>query len=147
MYILYIAGTMLEPGIGRARFLGLYFASLFAGSFGALLLDPNAITVGASGAIFGLMAAVVIIARGRGMDEIAQQFGLFVVLNLVITFAASSTISVGGHLGGLIAGGIAAAMIVFIERRGRQALPLEVAALALLSVAAIGGALAAAGAA
>jgi membrane associated rhomboid family serine protease len=147
MYVLYVAGTMLEPGIGRARFVGLYFAALFAGSFGALLLDPHAVTVGASGAIFGLMAAVVVIARGRGMDELASQFGIFVVLNLVITFSASSTISVGGHLGGLAAGAVAAAMIVYLERRGRQRLPLEIAALAVLSVVAVGGAIVAANAA
>ena len=63
--------------------------ALIAGSLGALIIDPNALTVGASGAIFGLMAAVVVIARGRGMEQIASQFGLFIVLNLVLTFSIS----------------------------------------------------------
>ncbi len=66
MYVLYVAGSILEPGIGTPRFLGIYFVSLIAGSLGALIVDPNSLTVGASGAIFGLMAAVVVIARGRG---------------------------------------------------------------------------------
>jgi membrane associated rhomboid family serine protease len=91
MYVLWVAGTLLEPGIGTPRFLGIYFISLLAGSFGALLLDPNTVTVGASGAIFGLMAAVVVVARGRGMEEIATQFGLFIVLNLVLTVAIPNT--------------------------------------------------------
>ena len=86
MYVLYIAGTLLEPGIGTPRFLGIYFVSLLAGSFGALLLSPHDLTVGASGAIFGLMAAVIVVARGRGIEEVASQFGLFIVLNLVLTF-------------------------------------------------------------
>src|SRR5215210_2800431 len=51
MFALFVLGTLLEPGIGTARFLGVYFVSLLAGSFGALLLDPNETTVGASGAI------------------------------------------------------------------------------------------------
>jgi membrane associated rhomboid family serine protease len=66
MYVLYIAGSILEPGIGTPRFLGIYFVGLLAGAMGALLVDPNATTVGASGAIFGLMAAVIVVARGRG---------------------------------------------------------------------------------
>lgn len=148
MYVLYIAGRLLEPGIGRARFLGLYFVSLLAGSFLALVLDPNSNTVGASGAIFGLMAAAVVIARGRGRDDVAQQFGLFVVLNLFLTFSVSG-ISVGGHIGGLIGGALAALAILAIERRGSAgpALPLEIPALVLLGTASVMGALVAAHAA
>ena len=57
MFSLYILGTLLEPAIGRLRFGLIYFVSLLAGSFGALLFEPDALTVGASGAIFGLMGA------------------------------------------------------------------------------------------
>src|SRR5829696_9009707 len=49
---------------------------LVAGSLGALIVDPNSLTVGASGAIFGLMAAVIVVARGRGVEQVAQQFGI-----------------------------------------------------------------------
>ena len=71
MYILYWLGTMLEPSLGHVRFVALYFASLLAGAFGALLLDPNAATVGASGAVFGLMAAAFVMQRARGIDPMA----------------------------------------------------------------------------
>ena len=68
MFALYILGSLLEPGIGTPRFLGVYFVSMLAGAFGALLLDPNKTTVGASGAIFGLMAAAFVVARHRGLE-------------------------------------------------------------------------------
>src|SRR5262249_30973622 len=118
MYVLYIAGSILEPGIGTPRFVGIYFVSLVAGSLGALIVDPNSLTVGASGAIFGLMAAVIVVARGRGVEQVASQFGLFVVLNLVLTFSIPG-ISVGGHIGGLIGGAVAALLVIFVERRMR----------------------------
>ena len=145
MYVLYIAGTLLEPGIGTPRFLAIYFISLLAGSFGALLLDPNTVTVGASGAIFGLMAAVVVVARGRGIEQIATQFGLFIVLNLALTFAIPG-ISVGGHLGGLIGGGVAALLLVGVERQApaRVGTAFEVGGLLLLAIGAAAGAMVAA---
>jgi membrane associated rhomboid family serine protease len=143
MYVLYVAGSILEPGIGTPRFLGIYFVALIAGSLGALIVDPNALTVGASGAIFGLMAAVVVIARGRGMEQIASQFGLFIVLNLVLTFSISG-ISVGGHIGGLIGGFVAAALVLFVERQmsGRAGFGLELAGVVLIIAATFAGALA-----
>ena len=147
MYVLYIAGSILEPGIGTPRFLGIYFVSLIAGSLGALVVDPNSLTVGASGAIFGLMAAVVVIARGRGVEQLASQFGLFIVLNLVLTFSISG-ISVGGHIGGLIGGTVAALLVLFVERRlrGRRVgFGLELAGIAVMIAATFAGALAVAG--
>ena len=147
MYVLYIAGSILEPGIGTPRFLGIYFVSLIAGSLGALVVDPNSLTVGASGAIFGLMAAVVVIARGRGVEQLASQFGLFIVLNLVLTFSISG-ISVGGHIGGLIGGTVAALLVLFVERRlrGRRVgFGLELAGIVMMIAATFAGALAVAG--
>jgi membrane associated rhomboid family serine protease len=146
MYVLYIAGRILEPGIGTPRFLGIYFVSLVAGSLGALIVDPNTVTVGASGAIFGLMAAVIVVARGRGVEQLAQQFGLFVVLNLVLTFSISG-ISVGGHIGGLIGGAVAALLVIFVERRmsGRPGFTLEIVGIVLMIAATFAGALAVAG--
>jgi membrane associated rhomboid family serine protease len=138
MFALYFLGGLLEPAIGPWRFAGVYFVSLLGGSFGALLLDPNELTVGASGAVFGLMAAAFIVARNRGLDDLASQIGLFVVLNLVITFGVSN-ISVGGHLGGLVAGGLAALAIAAGERRGRDGRVMEWAALVGLGAAAVVG--------
>jgi membrane associated rhomboid family serine protease len=143
MYVLYVAGSILEPGIGTPRFLAIYFVSLVAGSLGALIVDPNAFTVGASGAIFGLMAAVLVIARGRGVEQVAQQFGLFIVINLFLTFSISG-ISVGGHIGGLIGGALAAALVLLVERRlhGRAGFAIELAGILVIFVATFAGALA-----
>jgi membrane associated rhomboid family serine protease len=108
MFVLYVLGTLLEPAIGTLRFLGIYVAALLAGSFGALLLsDPNEVTVGASGAIYGLLGAGVVVARGRGMEQVASQIGLWLVLNLALTFSIPG-ISIGGHVGGLLGGAPAA---------------------------------------
>jgi membrane associated rhomboid family serine protease len=146
MFALYILGSLLEPGIGTPRFLGVYFVSLLAGSFGALLLDPNKITVGASGAIFGLMAAAFIIARHRGLEQLASQIGFFVIINLVITFSVPE-ISLGAHLGGLIGGGLAALLITSAERRATRPVALEIAGMAAIGLVSLVGALAAASAA
>jgi membrane associated rhomboid family serine protease len=146
MFALFILGTLLEPGIGTARFLGVYIVSLLAGSFGALLLDPNETTVGASGAIFGLMSAAFIVARHRGLEGLASQIGFYVILNLAFTFGVPG-ISVGGHLGGLIGGALAALLVVYGERRSPRPVPFEVIGLLLLAGAAVAGSLAAAAAA
>ena len=101
MFALYILGTLLEPAIGTARFVGIYFVSLLAGSLGALLLDPDETTVGASGAVFGLFAAAFLVARDRGSSSSPRR-SASTDLNLVFTFSVPG-ISIGGHLGGLSA--------------------------------------------
>ena len=113
MFSLYILGSMLEPAIGRGRFALIYFVSLLAGSFGALLVETNlnALTVGASGAIFGLMSAAVIVMRNRGINPMESGLGLWIGLNLLLTFTIPN-ISIGGHIGGLI-GGALAALVLF----------------------------------
>jgi membrane associated rhomboid family serine protease len=148
MFALYFLGSLLEPAIGTPRFLGIYFAALLAGSLGALLLsDPDQVTVGASGAIFGLMGAAFVIARQRGVDQVASQIGLFVVLNLVFTFSIPG-ISIGGHIGGLIGGALAALAVAYAERRagGTTAKLIEVAGILAIAVASVAGALIVAGA-
>jgi membrane associated rhomboid family serine protease len=139
MYILYYLGTMLEPALGRARFLGLYFASLLGGAFGALLLSPNSATVGASGAVFGLMGAAFVMQRARGVDPMQSGIGPLILLNLGLGFIIPN-VSVGGHLGGLVAG-VAAAFL--IEETGRRRAPQSVAlaACALVGVLAVAGSL------
>jgi len=146
MFALFVLGTLLEPGIGTARFLGVYFVSLLAGSFGALLLDPNETTVGASGAIFGLLSAAFIVARHRGLEGLASQIGFYVILNLAFTFGVPG-ISIGGHLGGLVGGGLAALLVTFAERRTRRPVAVEALGMVALAVASVIGALAAASAA
>jgi membrane associated rhomboid family serine protease len=111
MFSLWILGSLLEPAIGQLRFALIFFVSLLAGSFGALVVDPNSLTVGASGGIFGLMGAAVIVMRNRGINPMESGLGLWIGLNLLLTFTVSG-ISIGGHIGGLI-GGTLAALVLF----------------------------------
>lgn len=143
MFLLLILGRLLEPALGTPRFLALYFASLLAGSLGALVVEPNAVTIGASGAVFGLAGAVFIIARGRGMDALAGEIGFLIVFNLLLGFVLPR-ISVGGHIGGLIGGAICALLIVAGEKGmlGRNHRPLELAAMIAVGALAFVGALA-----
>jgi membrane associated rhomboid family serine protease len=135
MYALYWLGTMLEPALGRARFLALYFASLLCGSFGVLLLSPGSVTVGASGAVFGLMGAAAVELRSRGINPFKTDIGLLIVLNLAFTFFIPG-ISIGGHLGGLLGGSAMGFAIEVLARRRRGAVALPVLACAVLAIAA-----------
>lgn len=102
MYLLYLLGLMLEPAIGSVRFALVYFTSLLCGSFGVLLWSAGA-SIGASGAIFGLLGVAVIELRARGLSVMETGIGMLIVLNLVLTFVMPG-ISIGAHLGGLIGG-------------------------------------------
>ena len=106
MLALYQLGMLLEPAFGRLRFAVVYFASMLAGSLGVMLLHPDHFTVGASGAVFGLMGFAFMAMRARGIDPFSTGLGGTIVINLIITFTLSSYISVGGHVGGLIGGAI-----------------------------------------
>jgi membrane associated rhomboid family serine protease len=144
MFVLYILGALLEPAIGSARMVGIYLVSLLAGSFGALLLTPDEVTVGASGAVYGLMSATFLVARQRGVEQLASQIGIWVVINLAFTFSVPN-ISIGGHLGGLAGGAAAAGLILAAERRAGPRAPLaEAAGLAAIGAASFAGALLAA---
>ncbi len=105
MLALYWFGTALEHRIGSGRFLLLYIVSGLAGSAGALLLDPTTPTVGASGAIFGILGAGLVLEQQRDYVFGGSALGV-IVLNLVFTFSISN-ISIGGHIGGLIGGALA----------------------------------------
>jgi membrane associated rhomboid family serine protease len=143
MFALYFLGRILEPGIGTPRFVALYFASLLAGSLGALLLDPNVLTIGASGAVFGIFGATFVIARHRGVDNLAASIGVVLLLNLAITFTYKE-ISIGGHLGGL-AGGLLCALVIVAGERGmlgRHRLATEIAAMVAIALVSITAAIA-----
>src|SRR5262245_37150906 len=137
MYVLWWLGRELEPSLGHVRFAALYFASLLCGSFGALLLSPDSLTAGASGAIFGLFGAAFMIGRARGIDVWANGVGPLIVFNLVISFAFSG-ISIGGHLGGLIRGGIARGSQAHSAPRRGSTAPGIVACVVLSAVAVAG---------
>jgi membrane associated rhomboid family serine protease len=143
MFALFFLGRILEPSIGTARFLAIYFASLLGGAFGALLLSPNALTIGASGAIFGIFGATFVIARGRGFDAVASSIGLVLLINLAFSVGASH-ISLGGHLGGLAAGLICGGVVIAGDRGtlGERRLAAELAVMAGIAIFAFVGALA-----
>jgi membrane associated rhomboid family serine protease len=102
MYVLWIIGQPVEAYLGRARFLGLYFVSGLAGSAGALVLTPHTPTLGASGAIFGILGALLII-EWQTTGRLAGNAMTWIVINLALSFVISN-ISIGGHVGGLIGG-------------------------------------------
>jgi membrane associated rhomboid family serine protease len=106
MYVLYWVGRLLEPAIGRSRFIAIYFTGLLAGSIGVFIVSPLSQTAGASGAIFGLMGAAFTEAHRRGVDQVRNQLVILIVVNLVITLSVPG-ISIGAHIGGLIGGGLA----------------------------------------
>jgi membrane associated rhomboid family serine protease len=144
MVALYFGGRLVEPAIGTRRFLALYFASLLAGSFGALVVSgPTAFTVGASGAIFGIFGAAFVIARGRGLTTVASELGILIALNLAFTLGYPG-VSIGGHFGGLIGGAICGAAIIAGERGflGRHRMAPEIAAMVAVGAISVLGALA-----
>ncbi|MGH2858335.1 MAG: rhomboid family intramembrane serine protease [Solirubrobacteraceae bacterium] len=143
MWFLYIMGAILEPAIGRLRFGLVYLASLLAGSFGALLFTPDAYTAGASAACFGILGALMVVAHSRGMAVWRSGLGLTVVINVVFDLTIPG-ISIGGHIGGFVAGGICGWLLVEVgERRRMQAAAL--AGCALVAVASVVLAIAVAG--
>lgn len=106
MLFLWWIGAPVEEAIGRARYALLYFVSGLAGSAGALLLtNPDVPTVGASGALFGVLGAAFVFERQRNY-VLGGGALTIIVLNLALTFTISG-ISIGGHLGGLAGGALA----------------------------------------
>jgi membrane associated rhomboid family serine protease len=141
MYLLYLLGMMLEPALGSVKFAAIYFTSLLAGSLGALFAT-GAPSLGASGAIFGLMGAAVVELRARRMSVMESGIGGLILINLILSFTLAN-ISVGAHIGGLIGGALAGLAIRTADDRHRSWLGL--AACAGLSVASVAGAIAVAG--
>ena len=135
MFLLWQLGMMLEPAVKRARFAALYFVSLLGGSFFVLLISPDTRTVGASGAVFGLMGAAFVALRSRGIDPFSTGIGPLIVINLLFTFAIPG-ISIGGHLGGLVAGAVGGLILWEWAPRLPPRSPLP-----LLALIALGGAL------
>lgn len=104
MLALWWFGSAVEQVLGRGRYLLLYVVSGLAGSAGVLIFSPDSVTVGASGAIFGILGAALVLERQRTYVLGGGAFGI-IALNLVITFTLPG-ISIGGHLGGLAGGAL-----------------------------------------
>jgi membrane associated rhomboid family serine protease len=143
MLFLFFMGRMLEPAIGRLNFAVVYFVSLLAGSFGALLFTPHSPTVGASGAAFGVLGALMVVAHDRRIPIWSSGLGITLVINIAFSLAYPG-ISIGAHVGGFFGGLICGAAVVRLgERQGMRAAAL--AACALVAVASVAGAIAVAG--
>lgn len=141
MWVLYALGRLLEPALGRLRFGLVYLVAMVCGAFGVLLMDPNGFTVGASGAVFGLMGAAVAVFRSRGINPFDTGLGGVIVLNLIFTFTIPG-ISIGGHVGGLIGGFIAGWILADVGPRYLKNQNLTIAAVVLLGlVASVAGVL------
>jgi membrane associated rhomboid family serine protease len=138
MFLLYQLGLLLEAAVGRVAYLALYSVALVGGSFLVLILDPESSTVGASGAVFGLMGAAFVALRSRGINPFDTSIGPLIVINLVITFVARDEISVGGHVGGLVAGAAGGWLLYDAAPRlgqGARGRAIAVAVVAVASVA------------
>lgn len=140
MFVLYRLGQLLEPVLGRARFVLAYFVAMLGGSLGVMLLDPNHYTVGASGAVFGLMGVAVAVCRARGINVMDTGLGPMIMLNLVFTFAIPG-ISIGGHVGGLIVGFLAGSILTNVGERYLKDPSLIIGAVVALGVVAAGSAI------
>jgi len=137
MLALWFLGPQLEIVLGRARFLAVYLVSGLAGSAAVMLFaQPASQTLGASGAVFGLMGALLVV--GLKIHAPMQQVWLWLGLNLLFTFTVSG-ISWQGHLGGLAGGAAAAAVLVYAPRSRRT--PLQLVAIVVLAAAALAVAL------
>ncbi len=133
MLALYILGPQLELVLGRLRYASLYLLSGLVGSVAVYwLAAPGSMTIGASGAVFGLMGALLVVARRVGADT--SPLLVLLGINLVITVLGAQFISWQGHLGGFVGGVLIGAALVYSPRRRRnawQALWLSVLAVAL----------------
>jgi membrane associated rhomboid family serine protease len=131
MYLLWILGNLLEPSIGKWRFGAIYFTSLLTGAFGAILLSsPGSYTVGASGAVFGLMGAGVVFLHARGINPMESGLGPTILINLLFPFLFPGlNVSIGGHVGGLLGGFLAGWIVTrMAERRSSPVLPVLICA-------------------
>jgi len=140
MVILYRFGEMLEPALGSVRFASLYLAALLTGSFGAMALSPHAFTGGASGAVFGLVAAAAIGLHQRGVNVWQSGVGGLIVVNLVLTFVVPG-ISIGGHVGGMLGGFVVGAFMLRVSTTRRSVIDGVLVAAIVSVLAVVGSAL------
>jgi len=130
MLALWMIGRSLEPLLGHGRFVALYLLSGLGGSVGVALIAPGIWVVGASGAVFGLLGALLVIGRHIG----ANITGILIVLgiNLVIGFIPGYNIAWQAHVGGLVVGALIG--LVFARTRTRARQPLQIGLLVLIGV-------------
>jgi membrane associated rhomboid family serine protease len=121
MFILYQVGIFLEPATGHLRLFLVYVVSVLGGAAGALLLDPFAFTGGASGGVFGLAAAATLALSRQGVPFGQTTWGPLIVINFALGFVLPR-VSIGGHLGGMVAGALATEALLQARRAGIRGL-------------------------
>jgi membrane associated rhomboid family serine protease len=141
MLSLYWLGRMIEPALGHVRYVGVYLASLLVGSLSVMLFSPNTPTLGASGAVYGLLGAAIVMARNRNIDLMQSGLVPILVLNVLLTLVWSN-ISVAGHFGGLVGGVVVTYVVEEIDRRRRNSTVPAVVFCALIGAAAVAGSVA-----
>jgi membrane associated rhomboid family serine protease len=122
MWALWMLGRALESALGPLRFTALYLLSGLGGAVATYLFSPGSVSAGASGAIFGLFAALFVILKKLRRDT--SSVVPVLVINLVFTFTIPN-ISIAAHLGGLVVGAIVAAGLAYPPRQYRT--PVQVA--------------------
>ncbi len=130
MWALYNLGPAVERSLGRLRFGLVYAVALVAGGAGAVIASPHNLSAGASGALYGLFGALVVIYRRNGINVMRSGLGISILINLVITITIPG-ISIGGHAGGFV-GGLAATWIAVYGSRVFKSRPLALAAMVAL---------------
>ena len=126
MYVLFALGPTLERILGHGRFIVLYITAALGGSVASYVFsDPNVVSVGASGAIFGLMGALVV--AGKRLRYDITQVLILIAINIAIGFLAPG-VDWRAHLGGLVVGAAVAALLVYAPRRMRT--PVQVLGIA-----------------
>lgn len=133
MYALWILGRSLEAFLGPVRFLALYLVAGLGGNVAAYVFQPGALSAGASTAIFGLFAALFLVLRKLGLNAAAVL--PIIIVNLVFTLTVPG-ISIAGHLGGFVVGGLIGAGLAYAPKEGRSAVQ---AATMVIAVLALGG--------
>jgi membrane associated rhomboid family serine protease len=119
MFVLYQVGMFLEPATGHARLALLYLVSVLGGAAGALVLDPNVYTGGASGGVFGLAAAATLALSRQGVRFSQTTWGPLILINFFLGFVIGG-VSIGGHLGGIVAGVLATEAMLQARRLGQS---------------------------
>jgi len=142
MLVLYFLGQLLEPALGHVKYAALYFAALLCGSLGVMLIEPDSLAVGASGAVYGCMGATVVLLRERGIPVMQTFLGPLIIINILFTFTVEG-VSIGAHLGGIVGGALTALLVLEADRRRSTLLALT--ACAIVAAIAVVGAVVASG--
>jgi membrane associated rhomboid family serine protease len=133
MWALWILGRTMEMALGPLRFLALYLVAGLGGNVAAYVFQPNALSAGASTALFGMFSALFLVLRRLGRDT--SSVIPVIIINLIFTFSVPG-ISIAGHVGGLVTGAVAGAGVAYAPRANRTAVQVAVLAGTVLVLAA-----------